>query len=70
MTRRWDGVWRILNPFQKRLGPDGKIHEGWCAIFECECCSCRDDGKRRGTRKVRNDGGGAKVATPPELDHA
>jgi hypothetical protein len=70
MTQRWDGVLRILNPIHKRLGPDGNIHEGWCAIFERECCSCRDDGKGRGARKVRIDGGGAKAETPPELDDA
>jgi hypothetical protein len=65
MKQRWDGVWRILNPLQKRLGPDGKIHEGWCAIFERECCSCRDDGKGR-RRIIRDDDGGAKVETPPK----
>ena len=30
-------------PFTKRQGPDGKIHEGWCAIFAGEMCSCDDE---------------------------
>ncbi len=34
--KQWDGVYKILSPFTKRLGPDGKVHEGWCAIFERE----------------------------------
>ena len=64
MTQRWDGIWRILSPFVKRFGPDGRIHEGWCAIFERECCSCKDDGRRRGGRRIRRDDGGAKVEAP------
>jgi hypothetical protein len=70
---RWDGVWKIISPFAKRLGPDGKIHEGWCPIFLHECCSCKDDRKRRGGRRVRKDDGGAKVEAPPtykELEDA
>jgi hypothetical protein len=71
MTRRWDGRWGIISPFKKRMGPDGQMHEGWCAIFERGCCSCRDDRKRRGGRRVRKDDGGAKVeAPPPELEDA
>jgi hypothetical protein len=31
--RRWDG---------KQLGPDGKFHRDWCAIFEGEGCDCDD----------------------------
>ena len=34
------------SPFTKRKGPDGKTHEGWCAIFEGDCCSCDDDGRK------------------------
>jgi hypothetical protein len=41
----------ITSPFNKRLGPDGKTHEGWCLIFKGECCSCDDDGRRRGRRR-------------------
>jgi hypothetical protein len=67
---RWDGVWKIISPFTKRLGPDGKIHEGWCPIFLHECCSCKDR-KGRGGRRVRKDDGGAKVEVPPpELEDA
>jgi hypothetical protein len=64
MTRRWDGVWRIISPFVKRVGPDGKVHEGWCAIFLHECCSCRPDGRGRGKRTRKDDGGGTKVKAP------
>jgi hypothetical protein len=63
--KRWDGVYKIISPFTKRQGPDGLIHEGWCAIFEYECCSCRNDRKGRGGRRVRKDDGGAKVEAPP-----
>jgi hypothetical protein len=60
---RWDGVYKILSPFTKRQGPDGLTHEGWCAIFERECCSCRDRRSGRGGKIVGN-GGGSKVAVP------
>jgi hypothetical protein len=69
---RWDGVWKIISPFTKRLGPDGKIHEGWCPIFLHECCSCKRKG-RGGGRRVRKDDGGAKVEARPtykELEDA
>jgi hypothetical protein len=72
--RRWDGQWRIISAFTKRQGPDGGVHEGWCAIFEREACSCRDDdgGERRGRdddddgrrgrrRGPRKDGGGTTI---------
>jgi hypothetical protein len=63
--KRWDGVYKIISPFTKRLGPDGKIHEGWCAIFQRECCSCRPN-RGGGGMKIRKDDGGAKVETPPK----
>jgi hypothetical protein len=59
-VKRWDGIYRIISPFIKRQGPDGRVHEGWCAIFEHCSCSCRDDG-RGGGRRVRRDDGGTKV---------
>jgi hypothetical protein len=68
MTQRWDGVYRIISPFTKRIGPDGEIHEGWCAIFEHECCSCRDDRKGRGGKRIREDDGGAKLKVPPKSE--
>jgi hypothetical protein len=63
MTRRWDGHWGIASPFVKRVGPDEKVHEGWCAIFLHECCSCRPDGCGGGKR-VRKDDGGSKLKAP------
>ena len=54
--RRWDGVYRIGSPFIKREGPDGKIHEGWCSIFEREDCGCRPDDDDDG----EDDGGGVR----------
>lgn len=63
MIRRWDGVWRIVSSFVKRVGPDGKVHEGWCAIFLHECCSCRPDG-RGGGKRIRKDDGGSKIKRP------
>lgn len=61
---RWNGLWKIISPVKKRLGPDGNIHEGWCPIFIRECCMCRDNGKG-GRRIFRRDGdSGAKVQTP------
>jgi hypothetical protein len=63
MTRRWDGHWGVASPFVKRVGPDGRTHEGWCQIFLHECCSCRPEGRGGGYR-VRNDGGGTKIKTP------
>jgi hypothetical protein len=65
MAKRWDGIYRILSPHIKRLGPDGGVHEGWCAIFERCCCSCKDDGKGARGRRVRGGDGGAKVKAPP-----
>ena len=41
----------IISPFIRREGPDGRIHEGWCAIFEGECCSCGNDDRRRHQRR-------------------
>jgi hypothetical protein len=72
MAKRWDGIYKIISPFTKRLGPDGAVHEGWCAIFLLQCCSCKDDGRGRGGRRVRGDDGGAKVKAPPaaELENA
>jgi hypothetical protein len=61
--KRWDGQWRIISPFIKRVGPDGGVHEGWCCIFLHECCSCRPDG-RGGGKRVRRDGGGPAIKTP------
>jgi hypothetical protein len=50
-----------MAPFIKRVGPDGKMHEGWCAIFEKgRCCSCKDD-RRGGRRIIRRDGGGSAL---------
>jgi len=40
----------IISPFFKRRGPDGKIHEGWCAIFKGDCCSCDNDGRKKRRR--------------------
>jgi hypothetical protein len=60
MTKRWNGKYGIESPFTKRMGPDGKEHEGWCPIFLHECCVCRD--RYRGkTRYVIRDAGGASV---------
>ena len=56
--KRWDGVWKILSPFTKRLGPDGKMHEGWCPIFERHGCNCDMRGGRR-RRIIRKGDGGA-----------
>jgi hypothetical protein len=60
--KRWDGHWGIVSPFKKRLGPDGAVHQGWCPIFEHECCCCGpgdDDG----------DGGAKpKPLTPNNLE--
>jgi hypothetical protein len=39
------------SPFTKRQGPDGKIHEGWCAIFRGEGCSCDGDNRTRPRRQ-------------------
>lgn len=61
--KRWDGHWGIISSFKKRQGPDGRVHEGWCAIFLHECCSCRRYG-HGGARRVRKDDGGAKVKAP------
>ena len=63
--KRWDGHWGIISPFEKRLGPDGKVHEGWCAIFLHECCSCRREG-HGGGKRVRKDDGGTMVKAPPK----
>ena len=49
------------SPFTKRQGPDGKIHEGWCAIFEREACSC-DDGRKRPQRRRPGPLSGAPAA--------
>jgi hypothetical protein len=38
---------KIPSPFNKRKGPDGKTHEGWCAIFEGDCCSCSGRSRQR-----------------------
>ena len=48
MKRQWDGIYKIASPFVKRMGPDRKIHEGWCAIFLHKCCSCDDEGRDDG----------------------
>jgi hypothetical protein len=50
-VQRWDGIYKIRSPHTKREGPDGLIHEGWCAIFTRDCCSCRDEGRRSGPRR-------------------
>ena len=39
------------SPFTKRQGPDGQFHEGWCAIFRGECCSCDDDSRKSPRRQ-------------------
>ena len=67
--KRWDGIWKIISPHIKRLGPDGNIHEGWCAIFERDCCSCKRPGRRK-NRKIGRDGGGSKLKVPPKLEDA
>jgi hypothetical protein len=53
------------SPFTKRQGPDGKIHEGWCAIFEGECCSCGDDDRKR----LRRQRPGPLSGAPPAKKH-
>ncbi len=62
--RRWDGRWGIINPVIKRVGPDGKVHEGWCPIFLCEDCDCYPDDNGDGDdddRSPRKDDGGSKI---------
>jgi len=70
--RRWDGRWGIDNPVIKRVGLDGKVHEGWCRIFECEDCDCgpQDDGDGSDDDKPRKDDGGTKPKAPPKLEMA
>jgi hypothetical protein len=65
MVERWNGIYRIESSFTKREGPDGQVHEGWCAIFEHECCSCRDRGKGK-RRYVRRGPGGVTVKREEE----
>jgi hypothetical protein len=59
-----------ISPFTKRPGPDGKLHEGWCAVFEGECCSCDDDDRRRRTRRPRPLSGGEVQQPQNELEEA
>jgi hypothetical protein len=49
----------------KRQGPDGKIHEGWCAIFAGEGCSCNDDDHK----KLRRRRPGPLSGAPPAKKH-
>jgi hypothetical protein len=65
--KQWDGIYKIISPFTKRIGPDGQLHAGWCPVFERDCCICKDDGKGPGGRRVRGDDGGAKVKAPPAV---
>jgi hypothetical protein len=66
--KRWDGHYGIISPFVKRIGPDLRIHQGWCSVFLHEACSCGDDGwddGRGGRRRgPRGDDGGTKIKTP------
>jgi hypothetical protein len=50
--------------FTKRQGPDGKIHEGWCAVFAGEDCSCDDSRK-----KPRRQRPGPLSGAPPAKKH-
>jgi hypothetical protein len=64
---KWDGHYGLRSPFVKRIGPDLRVHQGWCAIFLHECCSCGDEGGGggRGRRRgPRNDDGGTKIKAP------
>jgi hypothetical protein len=61
MQKRW--ATGIINPFVKQLGPDRRIHEGWCPIFTGDACSCSDDDRRRRKRPPRPlSGGGASLS--------
>jgi hypothetical protein len=71
--KRWDGHYGIRSSFVKRIGPDLKVHEGWCAIFLREGCSCGDGGGggRRGRRHgPRGDDGGSKIKAPRKREFA
>jgi hypothetical protein len=72
MRKRWDGRWGITSPINKRVGPDGKIHEGWCPIFLCECCDCRpdNDGDGDDDTSPRKDDGGTKIKAPHKRELA
>jgi hypothetical protein len=66
--KKWDGRWGIISPHSPRMGPDEKVHQGSCAVFEGDCCSCGNDGRGGRKRRPRGDDGGTKVQAPAKRE--